>query len=97
LIHYTHTHTHTCICLLENKKANLNNVENLNKSIKLNKGRTMPIFNRGIGLSLFAFVKMKIVLSQQHKMMSYILRDYIKFKNIGVFIYRSSMQVRAGP
>jgi len=52
-----YTHTHTGDCLLENKKINLNNAEILNKNIKLNKGRTTPIFNNGIGLSLSAFWK----------------------------------------
>jgi len=52
---YTHTHTHTGDCLLENKKTN-NKVEIKNNSIKFNKGRTMPIYNKGMGLSLSAFV-----------------------------------------
>jgi len=87
---YTHTHTHTGDCLLENKK--LNNVEHINNNIKFNKGRTMPIFEKGIGLSLFAFVKEKIVVQK----LNYILHGKC-YIGIESFRYKFLKKVRAGP
>jgi len=87
LIYYTHTHTHTCICLLENKKSD-NKAEPKKYNIKFNKGRTMPSFNKGIGLSLFAFMQQKIVSQKLY----YIYYIYIKGLE-----YKFLRLVRAGP
>jgi len=83
---YTHTHTHTGDCLLENK--NTNNAEHINNNTKFNKDRTMPIFNNGIGLSLFAFVKEKNVSRKLYH------TCYIDIKGFGDKFLR---MVRAGP
>ena len=77
-------------CLLENKKVN--NVENINNNKEFNKGRTMPIFEKGIGLSLFAFVKEKIVVQK----LNYILHGKC-YIGIESFRYKFLKKVRAGP
>jgi len=73
-------------CLLEDKK--IKNVEIINNNIKFNKGRAMPIFNKGIGLSLFAFMQQKIVSQKLY----YIYYIYIKGLE-----YKFLRLVRAGP
>ena len=60
----------------------------MNNNVKFNKGRTMPIFNRGVGLSLFAFVKEKIVVQKIY----YIY--YTGIEGLGCEFFK---KVRAGP